>query len=540
MRRGTSKRHPRPPGFAYFVVPILCLVSSGRALAQSPLPDSFHPQVNEVYALAVQTDGRIAIGGDSYLARLNCDGTQTPGFNPQPEGGYPYNTASVRSLAIQADGRILAGGYFTTLGGQPRHHIARLNVDGTLDAGFNPGADGGVWSLALQADGKIVAQGDFTAMGGQPRAGMARLNPDGTLDPEFNPGRGGGIMGSLAVQADGKILIGGLFSSGLFRLNADGTLDERFNPGAAGGYSSAPVFALAVQADGKILVGGGFSTLGGQPRTHIGRLNADGTLDEGFNPGTDSGMLSPVYSLALQANGNILLAGRFATVYGQPRDGIARLNANGSLDSGFNPDLDFGEDSTQVSSLAIQADGKILVAGDFIGVAGQPRSGIARLNNTEPATQSVTFDGSTLIWTRGGTSPEVWRTTFEYSPDGASWTNLGAGIRINGGWQLNGLALPTNSTFRARGYTVAGGSSSWFVETVLRPALVISGIVYSANGPFRFSAGGPAGHGVVVESSPDLRIWTPLQTNTLGADPLSLSDPQTGVTSRFYRLRSGP
>ena len=184
------------------------------------------------------------------------------------------------------------------------------------------------------------------------------------------------------------------------------------------------------------------------------------------------------------------------------------------------------------------------MGGAFTTLAGQSRSYIGRLDNTGPATQSLTFDGSTLTWMREGTGPEVWRTTFEYSPDGgSSWTNLGGGIRIPGGWQLAGLDLPTNTTFRARGYTVGGANnaSSWFVETVLRQPLAISDTLYSANGQFGFSAGGPAGQGVVIEASTDLRTWTPLQTNTLGAAPLSFSDLQTALfRTRFYRLRSGP
>jgi hypothetical protein len=223
----------------------------------------------------------------------------------------------------------------------------------------------------------------------------------------------------------------------------------------------------------------------------------------------------------------------------QTRKHIGRLNADGTLDASFNP----GADNYFVDSLAVQADGKILVGGGFTTLGGQSRTNIGRLNNTEPATQSLTFDGSTLTWMRGGTSPEVWRTTFEYSPDGTSWTNLGAGIRIPGGWQLTGLALPTSTTFRARGHTVGGygNASGWFVETVLRQPLAISDILYSANGQFGFQVGGPAGQVVIIEASPDLRTWAPLQTNTLAAAPLSFSDLQTALfPTRFYRLRSGP
>src|SRR5207245_2397876 len=166
----------------------------------------------------------------------------------------------------------------------------------------------------------------------------------------------------------------------------------------------------------------------------------------------------------------ILVGGYFSKLGGRSRNYIGRLNADGTLDTGFNPRVAVGF-FTYVLSLALQADGKILVGGNFSTLGGQSRIGIGRLNNTGPATQNLTFDGATLTWMRGGTSPEVWRTTFEYSPDGNSWTNLGDGIRIPGGWQLTGLALPTNTTFRARGYTVGGqyNASSWFVETISGP-----------------------------------------------------------------------
>ncbi len=522
----------------------------GRLNADGTLDTSFNPGANGyVISVAVQADGEILVGGEfdtlggqsrNNIGRLNADGTLDASFNPGASFG-------VYSLAVQADGKILVGGEFDTLGGQSRNNIGRLNADGTPDTSFNPGADSGVISLAVQADGMILVGGYFTTLGGQIRNKIGRLNADGTLDTNFNPSVGAllnPLVNSLAVQADGKILVGGQFSTlggqsrnGIGRLNADGTLDTSFNPGADG-----QVLSLALQADGMILVGGDFTTLGGQSRNFIGRLNADGTLDTSFNPGANYWVLS----LGVQADGIILVGGGFTALGGQSRNHIGRLNADGTLDTSFNP----GADGLVVYSLALQADGKILVGGNFITLGGQSRTNIGRLNNTGPATQSLTFDGSTLTWTRGGTSPEVWRTTFEYSPDGAAWTNLRRGVRIPGltagqagGWQLSGLTLPANTTFRARGYTVGGyeNGSCWFVETILRPPLAISDILYSANGQFGFRAGGPAGQVVVIEASTDLRTWTPLQTNTLGAALLSFSDPQAALfPTRFYRLRSGP
>jgi uncharacterized delta-60 repeat protein len=336
----------------------------------------------------------------------------TSAQTPQPDSFNPGASYSVNSLAVQADGKILVGGRFTTLGGQTRNRIARLNPDGTLDSGFNPGVGGyfdddWVSSLAVQADGKILVGGSFYSLGGQPRRCLGRLNDDGIPDAGFNPG----------VGAD---------------------------------YPE--VSSLAVQVDGKILVGGSFTTLGGQARLCIGRLKGDGTMDTGFNPWA----AGYVYSLAVQADGKILVGGGFTTLGGQARNYIGRLNTDGTLDSGFNP----GASST-VDSLAVQADGKILVGGFFTTLGGQSRTNIGRLNKTDPATQSLSFDGSTITWVRGGTSPEVWRTTFDLSTDGLTWTNLGAGTRIAGGWQRAVASAPNTGAIRGRGYITGGG---WFVE----------------------------------------------------------------------------
>jgi len=451
------------------------------------LDSGFNPGASgeEVFSLALQADGKILVGGwfttlggqtRNYIGRLNADGTLDSGFNPGAGGNSPYSPY-VSSLAVQADGKILVGGYFTTLGGQMCNHIGRLNADGTLDTGFNPGAaapyGAGVPCLAVQADGKILVGGLFTMLGGQSRTNIGRLNADGTLDSSFNPEPNDSVC-CLALQADGKILVGGPFTmlggqtrNYLGRLNADGTLDNGFNPGA-----DNSVYSLAVQADGKILVGGYFTTLGGQTRNYLGRLNADGTLDGGFNPGAGGNSpYSPyVNSLAVQADGKILVGGNFSTLGGQSGNYIGRLNADGTADTSFIP----GPDSC-VCSLALQADGKILVGGNFSTLAGQTRDLLGRLNNSEPATQSLGYDGSTITWLRGGASPEVWRTTFEFSNDSTNWTSLGAGTRIAGlpagqagGWQLTSVSLPsTNGAIRARGYVTGGqyNGSSWFVES---------------------------------------------------------------------------
>jgi len=433
----------------------------------------------DVKALLVQPDTKILVGGGfstlgdqtrNCIGRLNADGTVDAGFNPVAD-------ATVYSMALQADGKIVVGGGFSTLGGQPRTHLGRLNADGTLDATFNPGVSyyygSGVYSVILQADGRILVGGKFTSLGGQTRNNIGRLNEDGTLDMAFKSGTTGGAypdVYALAVQADGKILVGGSFTTlggqtrnRIGRLNPDGSLDTDFNPGADG-----VVHSLALQADGRILVGGSFTTLGGQTRNRIGRLNSDGNLDIDFNPGASS----DVSSLAVQTDGKILVGGYFTTLGGQTRNRIGRLNADGTLDENCNPEV---RDS--VPSIALQSDGKILFAGEFKNVGGQWVRGIGRWNNTEPATQQLSYESSTITWLRGGTQAEVWRTTFESSADGITWTLLGDGVRVAGGWQLAGIEppLPADSILRARGYTAAGyrNASGWFADDYYgRPLLI--------------------------------------------------------------------
>ncbi len=436
--------------------------------ANSQTPDAFNPGAsNTVYAIALQADGKVLVGGDftalagqprSFLGRLNADGSLDLYFSPGA-------SSTVRCLAVQSDGKILVGGLFISLGGQVKNGIGRLNADGTLDATFNPEPNNAVNCLTLQPDGKILLGGAFTSVAGQTRNRLARLHPDGTLDGAFNPNVSNTVS-CLVVQPDGMILLGGNFTgiggalrSRIARLNPNGSLDT-FNPGSGG-----TVVALALQADGRILAGGGFTTLAGASRSRIARLEPDGTLDFNFDPGASA----TVQSLVAQADGRLVVAGNFRTLGGQACDRIGRLNNDGSLDPSFNPGA-----SNSVYALAVQPDGKVLAGGQFTSLGGQPRNYLGRLNNTEPATESLSFDGANITWLRGGTAPETCWTSFEVSTNRTGWIALGAGTPIPGGWQVSGLGLPANATFWARGLVTGGqnSGSSWLVEAAIgQPAL---------------------------------------------------------------------
>ena len=451
--------------------------------------------------VATQPDGKILIAGAfqsvnsivrQRIARLNTDGTVDSSFNPWFDG-------QIFSLAVQKDEKILIAGRFITFypNGNTatpttRWNIARLNPDGSLDASFNPRANDLVSGLQVQPDGKIVISGAFSGLQpngaavSTPRNKIARIHANGTLDTGFDPKPNGDVAG-IALQPDGKILLGGIFSSlqpngattatarrGIARVHADGTLDTSFNPNPSGNQVSC----ILVQPDGKILVGGDFYNFlpmpgtTTTPRLNIARLNADGTLDPAFNPTVNA----PVYSLALQADGKVILGGEFTTL--QPngaatataRQFIARVYANGSLDASFE-----SKPSGRILSVGLQADGKVLVGGNFnsfnLGLPNATsRRLLARLHN-DAATQTLTAPGGTqLLWNRGGAAPELSQVIFEQSTDGGTvWTALGNGARVGttANWQRTGLALPTASKVRARGRTHGGyfNNSSWWVES---------------------------------------------------------------------------
>jgi uncharacterized delta-60 repeat protein len=361
-----------------------------RLNADGSLDTSFDPGSgadSAVRSVVVQADGKVLIGGDfatvddterNGIARLNADGSVDASFDPGSGA-----SAGVYDMAVQTDGKVLVGGGFTTFDGVARKRIARLNADGSLDTGFDPGTGANNWvdAVALQADGKVLIGGLFTTFDGTGRNRIARLNADGSLDSSFDPGSGASaVVNAVAVQDDEKVLVGGAFSTmdsvaraRVARLDTDGSLDTGFDPGAGANDS---LWSVALQADGKVLIGGEFTTVDSAARNRVARLNWDGSLDIGFDPG--SGASNSVQAVVRQVDGKVLIGGYFTTVDGTSRNGIARLNANGSLDTSFDPGT--GADSAVVRAVAIQPDGKVLIAGSFTEVDGVTRNRVARLS----------------------------------------------------------------------------------------------------------------------------------------------------------------
>ncbi len=242
-------------------------------------------------------------------------------------------------------------------------------------------------AIAIQGDGKIVVAG-YSSNGTNLDFTIVRYNTDGLLDTSF--GSGGKVTTdfgnddaayAMAIQGDGKIVVAGYSSNGtnldftIVRYNTDGSLDTSFDGDGKvttdigiGSYDFANT--IAIQGDGKIVVAG-YSSNGSNNDFAIVRYNTDGSLDTSF--GSDGKVTTPIgsgddeaYAIAIQGDGKIVVAGYSSN--GSNNDfAIVRYNADGSLDTSFGTGgkvtTDFGGDDAAAYAIAIQGDGKIVVAG---------------------------------------------------------------------------------------------------------------------------------------------------------------------------------
>lgn len=269
--------------------------------------------------------------------------------------------------------------------------VAFETRDGTALAGVNYVATNGLLSFAAGEAERLVAIPVLNdpVLGDDRAFSLALLNPGpgtgvghpdsvtisildsqrpGSLGAEFNPAGGPNwAVLAMAVRPDGRLLCGGPFTrfngldhAGLVQLNPDGSVDANFHPVriAVGpdredGEVYGSVLAIAEQSDGRILVGGEFPTVNGVCRPNLARFNADGTLDTGFQPAVNGRILR----MALQPDGKVLLGGCFTEIAGQWHPMVTRLNPDGSLDPSFAFSV---SGFVQPTALVLQPDGKIL------------------------------------------------------------------------------------------------------------------------------------------------------------------------------------
>jgi uncharacterized delta-60 repeat protein len=356
-----------------------------------------------------------------FAQRLNNDGTADNSFANVYTGGG----SEIDAFALLNGGHILAGGPVTLSRNQPLTILARFDNGGVLDTSFLPFFNVGsylnahLWTVeafAVQPDNKVIVSGQM---------GVKRINPDGTFDAGFNA-----VFtrfeepNDLLLLPDGKILVSGsIHQRPIIRLNSDGSVDPAFEEGQAG--TNFGRSKIALQADGKIIIAGEFLSMGGASRNRIARLNSDGSLDNSFNP--VGGVNNRILTVAVQPDGKILIGGEFNMVNGFTKKNIARLNSDGSTDASFSPNITAPNPGSifnlvGVASLKVLKTGKILIGGNFSAADGQPRNNIARLNSD--GSLDTTFDV-------GGTGPEGIVRTLAVQPNGCVLVG-GNFVRFNG------------------------------------------------------------------------------------------------------------
>jgi uncharacterized delta-60 repeat protein len=358
-----------------------------------------------VRAGAMDPDGRTVIAGDftsvdgirrNGIARLKVDGSLDVTFDP---GSAAYR--QVETLAIQGDGKVLVGGGFTNFSGVPRMGLARLNVDGSLDAGFlprfrltNAPAGGSVTRMVIDPDGRLLVGGYYNEVNGTARRGIARLHPDGSLDETFEPNLFVvSTVDPIALQPDGRLLVNATVRDGLneiFRLTTNGTWDWFQVP-----FVTAVAYEIIALPSGKTIMGGYFGGLGGGGIGIYG-FEVDGALDPAFNPARATfgaagvgGIGRGINAMALQSDGKLLVGGGFHSIGGTARVGIARLQEDGLPDPSFTPSLDT---DAVVTGVFAQPGGGILIIGSFSNVNQQNRYRIARLRPDGSLIDALQFE----------------------------------------------------------------------------------------------------------------------------------------------------
>jgi trimeric autotransporter adhesin len=347
--------------------------------AGSGLATAWNPDANGfVYTLAVSGSTVYAggsftsIGGQSrnHIAALDASSGLATAWDPNANDGYG-NNASVNALAVSGS-TVYVGGKFTSIGGRSRNHVAALDASGAVTA-WNPNANGGVYALAVSGS-TVYVSGSFDSIGGQSRNWIAALDASSGLATAWNPNANYwvsalAVSGSTVYAGGNFTTIGGQSRNDIAALDASSGLATAWDPNPGGGeYGYNYVNGLAVSGS-TVYVGGRFDSIGGQTRNGIAALDASSGLATAWDPNADAGANALVVS-----GSTVYVTGSFTSIGGQSRKWIAALDASSGLATAWNPNADGGVDALAVSGSTVY------VGGSFTSIGGQTRNWIAALD----------------------------------------------------------------------------------------------------------------------------------------------------------------
>lgn len=482
-----------------------------------------------------------------FTTSLKTWGVEQPAFTNLTDETFLSSAVNINApidaALVQRDGKIVIGGRFTQVQGVDRRGIARLNLDGSLDLLFNPGA--GIFhsstgpgptaiTLALDTQERILVGGHFEKVWDTPRVSIARLLPNGKIDTAFDPKTGvkmknnspfggslpdiPGIVQKIVVQPDGKILIGGTFTTvdgslayGIARLQTTGLLDSTFDAGSGTLYQS--VYDIALQADGKILIAGNFTSVNGVPQNGIARLENNGILDLGFNAPPE---LQGTQSIAVGSDGEI---------YAIPSSALGSLPlrilnpADGSLQT-HPVEIPIGKNrESSARAISILPDGRILIAGNFLAPIGNRKTcGLVLLDSQKKVDQSLDL--------------------------GSGFLSPSFGETVDPG-MVNTLALHGDNIVVSGNFGLLNGKPVSGIVRLLKPNKVVNGthvvsLQYSRTGQSLFlSWEGVSGYTYQLQKSHNLQDWQDMGNTTSPSTSgiMYYSVDELLGSGRFFRVK---
>lgn len=515
-----------------------------------------------------------ATGTTAFTYQWRMNGTNLPGaVNPTLVVNYPTIASGTNGydvIACNAYGCLTSAPPVTMM----------VKGFGTIDPSFPLGAAGR--QIVIEPGGNPLVGGRqlirYTTNGSVVTNGFYNPTPPapGQVSFFYPAGISGrGLNVGFNRDPDGKLVVGGHFTqlstngvtgpalNRMVRFTADGTIDPTFNAGTGpapnldnGG--EVLVTAVVCLASGKYLVGGSFTSFNGVGRTNIVRLNEDGSVDLSFVPPPFlkpqvSGAYFGIGAIAVRTNGGIVVAHQYLDVgTNLYRVCIAGLTTNGAADTAFNNNLPavpaggglqgWGSYASG-RSLAIQPDGKILLAGQFTINVAPNYDGLIRLNDDgtlDPSFRylssgfnlikavAVQADGKVLV----GFQQAIVRLSSEGTVDPTFAPDI-----VFGGDVLEGIAVDRDKIYVTGTFGLYRLFGALPAPAVTSPTFSAGTAVRLPNGQFGFTTCGQNGQTLVIQASTNLVDWTSISTNPLVGACINFIDPQAAlIPSRYYRV----
>ncbi|WCO01991.1 T9SS type A sorting domain-containing protein [Psychroserpens ponticola] len=364
------------------------LNSDGTLDTSYTIGTGFNSAVNDI---ALQQDGKLLVVGNftafnatsqNQIVRLHTDGSLDAILNSgagvgrfQPSNGYTA-ARNIENVVIQSDGKILIGGDYNRYDGTAVSRYTRLNSDGTFDNTFFNVDDLGieiasVYTSLVLPSGDFIVGGNFDKHNSYKKSGLIKLTSSGQVDLSFNSGHGpteeyfSTEIREITKASGNKLYVAGrfreyddVFSRNIARINSDGSIDTSFSTGTdelINGFDDG-VNDVMEQPSGKIIVVGEFETYNGNPAPGIAKLNNDGSFDNTFSVGTGVSSSNLIDTVVELADGKFLIGGFFDEFDGFTTRNLARLNADGSIDTTF-----FVSSASQIYDIFLLNNGQFFI-----------------------------------------------------------------------------------------------------------------------------------------------------------------------------------